>query len=448
MGFSDKFKKYEEEAFKLLEDVISYPTVLDEFKEDSDEPFGKANRECLEFVLNKAKADGFKTYNALNYAGHIEYGLGDEILGILVHLDVVPVNKSEWDSDPFKLTIKDNKLIARGVEDDKGAFVANYIALKMLKDEGFIPNKRIRIIIGCNEESGSRCVRKYFTLQPEPDIAYSPDASFPCINGEKAMAGYDIKVNDNVITYFKSGERYNIVPSYAEMRININLEKEYLKFLNDNNFKGEVADGLYKAYGVAAHSMCPYKGLNAAYILFDFLKKYSNSRLAEFIDKYYLWDVYGKKAGYSDYDLEMKELTSNFAIVDINDSIGRFGVNCRMPKDSDGELVKNAISNIIKDYNYEILKFHSGNRHYVDPNSFLVKTLVDTYSQVTGDKENKAYSIGGGTYARECHNDAVAFGPQFIGREDVCHIANEYMYIEDFYKIIEIYYNAIYNLSK
>ena len=38
MGFSEKFKKYEEEAFKLLEDVISYPTVLDEFKEDSDEP--------------------------------------------------------------------------------------------------------------------------------------------------------------------------------------------------------------------------------------------------------------------------------------------------------------------------------------------------------------------------------------------------------------------------
>ena len=39
------------------------------------------------------------------------------------------------------------------------------------------------------------------------------------MHGEKAMAGYDIKVNDNVITYFKSGERYNIVPSYAEMRI-------------------------------------------------------------------------------------------------------------------------------------------------------------------------------------------------------------------------------------
>lgn len=273
MGFSEKFKKYEEEALKLLEDVISYPTILDEYKEDSYEPFGKANRECLEFVLNKAEKDGFKTFNAKNYAGHIEYGDGDETLGILVHLDVVPVNKDEWISDPFTLTLRDGKLFARGVEDDKGAFVANYIALKILKDEGFKPKRKIRIIIGCNEESGSRCVRKYFTLQPEPDIAYSPDAAFPCINGEKAMAGYDIKVFDNVITYFKAGERYNIVPSYAEMKININLEKEYLKFLKDNNYEGKIEDGLYKAYGKAAHSMCPFKGLNAAYILFDFLKQ-------------------------------------------------------------------------------------------------------------------------------------------------------------------------------
>ena len=67
---------------------------------------------------------------------------------------------------------------------------------------------------------------------------------------------------------------------------------------------------------------------------------------------------------------------------------------------------------------------------------------------MTGDRDNKAFSIGGGTYARECHNPAVAFGPQFVGREDVCHIANEYMYLEDFYKIIEIYYEAIYNLAK
>ena len=56
-------------------------------------------------------------------------------------------------------------------------------------------------------------------------------------------------------------------------------------------------------------------------------------------------------------------------------------------------------------------------------------------------------TIGGGTYAGELTN-AVAFGPLFVGREDVCHIANEYMLEEDFYKLIEIYLCAIYELSK
>ena len=152
MNFKDKFKKYEAEAFKMLEDVISYPSVLDEYIENGDAPFGKATKECLLYVLDKAFKDGFKTFNAKNYAGHLEFGEGEETLGILAHLDVVPVDKKDWLSDPFKLDIRDGKMYARGVEDDKGPFVASYIAMKMLKDEGFKPKRKIRLIFGCDEE--------------------------------------------------------------------------------------------------------------------------------------------------------------------------------------------------------------------------------------------------------------------------------------------------------
>ena len=447
MEFKDKFKKYEKEAFSMLEDVISYPSVLDEYIENGDAPFGKATKECLEYVLNKASKDGFLTYNAKNYAGHIEYGNGKETLGILAHLDVVPVDEKEWVSNPFKLAIRDGKMYARGVEDDKGPFVASYIALKMLKDEGFKPSRRIRLIFGCDEESGSRCLEKYFTLMPQPDIAFSPDAEFPVINGEKGMMSYDINVSDNVITYFKSGTRYNIVPSYAKMKINIDLKIEFINYLKENNYDGSIDGDIYQVNGIAAHAMCPEKGLNAAYILFDFLSKYSNSKLAKFVKSYYLFDVYGKLAGYSDFDDEMKELTSNFAVVDINDYKGKIGINCRCPKDSDFELIRNSVTNICKDYNYEYIELFSSNRHYIDKNSELVTKLMESYVKVTNDTANKPFSIGGGTYARECKY-AVAFGPQFPGREDVCHIANEYMYVDDFIKIIEIYYEAIYNLAK
>lgn len=153
MDFKNKLDKYKDKVISLLRKLISYESILDEFNPDSETPFGDNLNECLNYMLEYADLDGFKTFNASNYAGHIEYGEGKEILGILAHLDVVPVNKDEWDSNPFMLDIRDDKLYGRGTMDDKGPFVASYIAMKILKDEGYIPNKRIRLIFGLDRKS-------------------------------------------------------------------------------------------------------------------------------------------------------------------------------------------------------------------------------------------------------------------------------------------------------
>ena len=438
-----------EYAIKLLSDLISFESVLDEFNPNSEAPFGLENKKCLEYLLNAAKKDGFIVKNVDNYAGHIEYGTGEEALGILAHLDVVPVKKDEWDSYPFKLDIRDGKMYARGAIDDKGPLVASYIALKMLKDNGFKPNKRIRLIVGCDEESGSRCLGHYFKHEEKPSIGFSPDAEFPVIYGEKGMMSYDIigELNDDFILEFSCGERYNIVPSIAKMKLAKDLSKEYKEYLALNNYNGEIIDDYYIAYGKAAHAMCPQNGVNAAYILFDFLNKYTSSRIAKFMDEYFLFDVNGKKLGYYIYDDDMKHLTSNFAIVDIKNNKLRMGINCRIPVDSQAQVIKDCVSNATGKYNLSYEVINESKRHFVDPNSNLVKSLMKCYQEVTGDYETKPFTIGGGTYAREL-NTAVAFGPVFVGREDVCHIANEYMYEEDFYNSIEVYYKSIYELTK
>ena len=126
-----------DDAIKMLKELVSFPSVLDEYKENSVAPFGNANKDALEYLLNRAKKDGFVTKNVDNYAGHIEFGTGNDILGILAHLDVVPVNKEEWTSDPFKLDIRYGKMFGRGSVDDKGPLVASYYAMKILKDLGF-----------------------------------------------------------------------------------------------------------------------------------------------------------------------------------------------------------------------------------------------------------------------------------------------------------------------
>lgn len=437
---------YKEKALMLLKDLISFPSFLTEYKADSKEPFGKANREVLEYMLNYAKEDGFDVVNADNYAGHIEFGTG-ELLGILCHLDVVPVNNLEWKTEPFTLTLKGDKLFGRGVMDDKGPFVATYIALKMLKDEGFYPSMKVRLIFGCDEESGSRCLEHYYKHFEKPKLGFSPDAEFPIINGEKGIISYNVHVSDEVIKEFSAGLRYNMVPSLAKAKLNVNLDKEFISYVKENKIDGEIVDGYYQVKGLGAHAMVPEKGINAAYLLFEFINKYTDSKLAEYVTKYFTKDVNGKKIGYYDTDPLMGELTSNFAVVDIKDGKGYFGVNCRVPKNEDFKLIEDKVNESTKDYSYEFELLSASNRHFVDPSSKLVKTLMKVYQKVTKDMEHEPFTIGGGTYAREIEG-AVAFGPLFPGREDVCHIANEYMYLDDFNKLVEIYYHAIKELTK
>lgn len=448
-NLKDLVDKYKPFAKELLKNLVSFKSVLDEYRPDSEAPFGIGNKEALEYLLNKGIQDGFSVRNTDNFAGHIEFGQGEEILGILAHLDVVPVVESEWVSDPFTLSERNGRLYARGSIDDKGPLAAAYTALKILKDIGFRPKKRVRLIAGCDEESGSRCLQHYFMKEEKPSLGFSPDADFPLIYGEKGMLSYDVygSLPKDIILEFQCGQRYNIVPSEARMKLSDHLEKEYIRFLEENHIPGKIQDDWYIAYGVAAHAMCPEKGKNAAYILFDFLSQYSNSVLASFFKEYYIGDTSGEKMGYAIYDEDMKALTSNVAVVQMKNGEFKIGVNCRVPSDNHFSVIESCVEKACVHYGFSYRIISLSKRHYVDPKGPLLQTLMRCYREITGDTAHQPITIGGGTYAREIGN-AVAFGPVFPEREDVCHIANEYMIEEDLYKAIEIYLYAIYELSK
>lgn len=445
--FDEKYKNYEQKAISLLRSLIGFRTVLDKYDPSSDAPFGIENKKALEFLLEEAKKDGFSVKNVDSYAGHVQFGQGDIKLGILAHLDVVPVKEDEWETDPFTLDIRDNRFYARGALDDKGPLVASYIAMKMLNDEGFKPKGIVRLIAGCDEESGSRCLEHYFKTEAKPEMGFSPDADFPLIYGEKAMLSYDIICSkDNVIEEIKCGERYNIVPSNVSATINVDLKDKYLAYLKENNYNGEVNGNTYIAYGIASHAMAPQKGLSALSILMSFLAKNSDSKLAKFYDEYLSFDPFGKKMGYDVYDEDMKELTSNPALCNGSNTI-RIGVNCRVPLDSHLEVIEEKVREAASKHGYSYEIVSKSNRHFVSLESNLVKSLMKSYQEVTNDYETKPFTIGGGTYARELGN-AVAFGALPVGREDVCHIANEYFDLDDFKQAIHIYYNAIKELMK
>ena len=57
---------------------------------------------------------GFADTDMDGYIGYADYGTGDETLGVLTHLDVVPEGEG-WSSDPFAANIIDGTMIGRGV---------------------------------------------------------------------------------------------------------------------------------------------------------------------------------------------------------------------------------------------------------------------------------------------------------------------------------------------
>jgi succinyl-diaminopimelate desuccinylase len=447
--FIDEAKNLEGDFKKILKDLVGFKSVLDKFNPDSQTPFGTGAKDALCYMLELGKKDGFKTFNQDNYAGHIEFGKGKETLGILAHLDVVPAI-GNWSHDPFDMVERDGKLFGRGVNDDKGPLVASYLALRMLKEKNIKPKKKIKLIMGCDEESGSRCLTHYFKYNPMPQVGFSPDACYPVIHGEKAHAHFDIVgtlPEDSIIKELYSGERYNIVPDEAYMKLKKDLSKEYLEFLKNHNYKGEVKDGLYKAYGVSAHAMTPEKGLNAAFILFEFLNNYSDDKIVKIMNDYVTFDPFGKKMGIDVHHEEMMDLTVNVGIFRISDGQFKIGFDSRVPLNSHEIVIRERLNQILKDTGYTYDFPPMSPVHYVPKNSKLVQTLLTSYKEVTGDNTNDAYTIGGGTYAQFIEN-AVAFGPQFPGRPDVDHQVDEYIYIDDYIKSIAIYAKAIFDLVK
>ena len=117
-------------------------------------PFGEGPAKALEYALNLAQSFGLRTKNLENYAGWAEWGEGDEMIGILVHLDIVPEG-SGWTYPPYNGEIHDNKIYGRGAIDDKGPAMAALFALKSLKDAGIKLNKESELSLN-DEETNSR----------------------------------------------------------------------------------------------------------------------------------------------------------------------------------------------------------------------------------------------------------------------------------------------------
>ena len=175
---NQQIENYKNEIIKTTQELIQIPSTHSN-SDDPSKPFGENINKSLEYMLNLGNKLGFRTKNIDGYCGYIEFGEGNELIGIIGHLDVVPEGDN-WIFPPFSGTISDNKIFGRGAIDDKGPVVSSLYAMKIVKDNYKI-NKRVRLILGLNEERDWQCINYYKEHEELPTIGFSPDADFPCI---------------------------------------------------------------------------------------------------------------------------------------------------------------------------------------------------------------------------------------------------------------------------
>ncbi|MBU5270658.1 dipeptidase PepV [Staphylococcus caprae] len=464
--WKEKVLEYENQMIDDLKGLLSIESVRDDSQASKEAPVGPGPRKALDYMYQIAERDGFSTHDVDHIAGRIEAGKGDDVLGILCHVDVVPAGDG-WDSDPFDPVVTDNAIIARGALDDKGPTIAAYYAVKILNEMNVDWKKRIHMIIGTDEESDWKCTDRYFQTEEMPTLGFAPDAEFPAIHGEKGITTFDLVQNkmaedadepDYELISFESGQRYNMVPDHAEARVLVkenmtDVIQNFEYFIEQHQLQGEstVDSGILilTVEGKAVHGMDPSLGVNAGSYLLKFLSSLNLDKSAkdfvEFNNRYLFNSHFGEKMGMKFHTDIMGDVTTNIGVIKYdNEQAGRYGINLRYPEGFEFEEAIERFTNEIKELSFSVELGKVQKPHYVDKNDPFVEKLVKAYRNQTGDM-TEPYTIGGGTYARNL-DKGVAFGAMFEDTEDLMHQKNEYMTKQQLIDATSIYLEAIYSL--
>lgn len=458
-------ESFEKEIISSTQEIIKIKSIEEESLPGM--PFGKGPYKALEYALNLSEDMGFKTKRLDGYAGHADLGEGEEIVGVLVHIDVVPEG-SGWTYEPYAAEIHEGKIYGRGTTDDKGPAIAVLYAMKAISESGVHLSRKIRIIFGANEETGWGCMKYYFANEEPPNMAFTPDADFPVIYGEKGIIDFDLaydidKIKEDGIELLevKGGNAPNMVPDYAEVTLKAKdigkVEADLTNIIKNNDYpiSLEIKDNKVKiaAEGKSAHGSTPEKGENAISYLMQLLGKAfeKDSNLGKFIHLYndkIGFTYYGENIGCGFSDDISGKLNFNPGVIKMDKGKIILTVNVRYPIKSSAEEVYEGIRNNLKNTEWELIEDKSDMKPlYVSKDNFLVEKLMKVYREQTGDYDSQPITTGGGTYARAMDN-AVAFGPMFPGQEDVAHQKNEYISIDHLMKLTKIYAQALYELAK
>lgn len=456
MELTECVNRREPELLACLQENLRIPSVQGD--PEPGMPYGREVRRSLDHILAAAEALGFSTVNMDGQLGWCEYGTGEEMVAVLGHLDVVPAG-DDWSFDPWDGEIRDGRIFGRGTMDDKGPSVAALFALAALRDSGLPIRRRIRVLWGCNEESGSADMKYYLAHGGEiPVMGFTPDGEYPAINGEKGIINvtYEKKldrVGDLQLISLHGGTAPNVVPASACAKLSCSKElARRLASLHAPKLRYTVTDyGMFvEAEGVSAHGSTPELGENAIgrlLLALDTLPLEGETReTVRFLAETLGMETDGTSAGIALSDEVSGKLSLNWGTLNVENGSLQMKINYRYPVTKsyddcapilDGKFAAAGFARAAEQHKAKL---------YVPEDSELVRTLMKVYREQTG-LEGSPKSIGGGTYAKSLPN-IVAFGPIFPGDEIREHKPDEFLELSRLMENARIIAAAMYEMAK
>ncbi len=410
-----------------LKALVRIPSVSRGDPAEEGKPFGKTVYEALQAALAIARRLGLKAWDVDGYCGVVEYGEGEEVLGILAHLDVVPEGEG-WSVPPYSATEKDGRIIGRGTLDDKSPALSAIYALAAAKECGLEMKRRVRVILGCDEEIGSLGVEHYLKVEGQPTLAFTPDAEYPVVNSEMGIMHTTYEKHYASALKIDCGTAANVIPGVirAELPVKavpVHAPAGYTVTYDENRITVE---------GRGGHASMPEFAKNALQALMKILtvQPLPDADKETVRALYALWqfDMHGESLGIDVTD-ESGRTTYSPDVIRFDETGVRFIADCRHPFTAKAEDLLKTWDDAYGKAGFARTDTDIKPGHFIPADSELVSTLMNIYNELNGS-DSKPLSMGGGTYAREMEN-AVAFGIVREGEESMCHMPDESISIED-----------------
>jgi len=400
--FEDVFERCFVWGVEVLKRFVSIPTV---------NPPGEGFKEFVDVASHVLRELGFgvEVYEVLRdevarfypeYGGYprfiliARYGSGKPVLHFNGHYDVVPPG-SGWVVDPFNPVVKDGKLYGRGSVDMKGGIVAALIAVKTFLEL----HKEFR---GSIE----------FALVPDEEI------------GGETGTGY-------LVRHGLSSPDYVVIPEPS------GSNRVWIGHRGALWFYIEI-------FGRQAHGSTPWLGVNA----FEYMVKIAEKFMNEYRR---VIEARRSKYTYDDSRGAVPTITIGGEVrggakINIVPGYMAFSVDRRIIVEESVEDVENEVKNFVEKLRKEFpeigIELKIVNRlppALTDPESYLVKKLVNAIEKATGTKPSLTVCLGGldMRFYTERGIQTVAYGP---GPLHMAHQANEYVSLEEIKRVAKAYY--------